>query len=50
MKEFNEIIKKRAPMIKKSIIDPKSILSDKNEESKNEIKVESKSEEKEDKS
>lgn len=26
MKEFNEIIKKRAPMIKKSIIDPKSIL------------------------
>lgn len=26
MKEFNEIIKKRASMIKKSIIDPKSIL------------------------
>ena len=48
MKEFNEIIKKRAPMIKKSIIDPKSIISEKHEsevgpEEKKETKSEIKS-------
>ena len=44
IEEFNEIIKKRASMIKKSIIDPKSIISENDAP-----KVESESAEKEEK-
>lgn len=43
MEEFNEIIKKRASMIKKSIIDPKSIITE-NGASKAESEIESKAE------